>query len=201
MLNIFSKIYDTIFPRHEMVNKIKDEVPEQFIRHFSPHKFANCIALADYSNPMIRAAISANKFHDDKHAAILLSALLDRWLETSNNLPIIFVPIPLSPERERSRGYNQVTRVLQNLNTKIEVSEMLIRNKNTKPQTSLRREQRFDNIKEAFIFKQTKIDLTAKHIIIVDDVVTTGATMKAAQDTLSLYIKSDYKITYLALAH
>lgn len=202
MLNIFSKLYDTVFPPHESVRRLKHEKPEQFIRNFSPHLFAGSVVLSDYSNPLIQAAITANKFHDSEQAAKLLSVLLERWLATIPETKTIFVPIPLSPSRQKERGYNQVTRVLENMSsTRVEMHELLIRIKSTKPQTSLKRDQRFLNIEDAFVFHKTKVELIGCRIVIIDDVITTGATMRAAYNTLALHLPKECKISTLALAH
>ncbi len=202
MLDIFAHIYDTLFPPHESITRLKNEFRDNFIRHFSPHKFADCIVLSDYANPFIKAAITANKFHDSKKAAMLLSALIEHWLDTLPNKPTIFVPIPLSPARFKQRGYNQVTRVLKNTTiTDVKIKELLIRSKETKPQTTLKRAERITNIKDAFIFKEQAADFSAERIVIIDDVVTTGATILTARNTLSVHIPKNCEVICLALAH
>lgn len=202
MLNIFTKLYDTVFPQNESVRRLRHETPEHFIQNFSPHLFAGCVVLSDYSNPVIQAAITANKFHNNERAAILLSVLLERWVETIPESKTIFVPIPLSPSRQKERGYNQVTRVLESMShTEVEIQELLIRIKSTKPQSSLKRDERFTNIEDAFVFNKTKTKFKASRIVLIDDVITTGATMRAAYDTLALHLPEDCKINCLALAH
>lgn len=202
MLDIFAHIYDIIFPPNESIKRLRNESRDNFVRHFSSHKFANCIALSDYTNPYIKAAITANKFHDSNKAATLLSALIEHWLRTLPDKPTIFVPIPLSSARLKQRGYNQVTRILESSTlTNLKIKELLVRIKETKPQTTLKRAERIKNIKDAFQFREQQIDSSIKRIIIVDDVVTTGATILDARKTLSFHIPKDCEIICLALAH
>ncbi len=201
MLDIFSKLLDTLFPPHESVRHLKVETTDNFVRHFSPHRFANCVALSDYNNPIIKNAVIANKFHDFEKAADLLSTLVEHWLQTLPAQPTILVPIPLSPKRLKSRGYNQVLRVLEKTKNVEIIEDLLIRTKETKPQTSLNRDGRFKNMEEAFIYMSTKRNLTGYRIVIIDDVVTTGATMFAAENALIPHLPENAKIICIALAH
>lgn len=201
MWNSLLRLYDTIFPPHESVLYLKKETPEGFIRHFSPHTFANSIVLSHYENPIIRAAVTANKFHDNEKAATLLAVLIEHWLATLPEAPTIFVPMPLSSTRRKERGYNQVTRVLEHSRCQIEIQELLVRNKHTKPQTTLQRDERFKNVENAFTLCKLEVNFSTARIIIIDDVVTTGATMRAAYTTLLPHVPKDCEIICLALSH
>jgi ComF family protein len=202
MLDIFSKIFDSLFPPHESIRQLKAENAANFTRHFSPHRFANCIALSDYSNPSIKAAVTANKFHDHEEAATLLSTLVEHWLNTLPVKPTIFIPIPLSPVRQKSRGYNQVVRVLEKTQTKnVRIENLLSRTKETRPQTSLNRTDRFKNVEGAFVYQNIQLNLAGTRVVIIDDVVTTGATMFAAEKSLSEHLPIDCEVICIALAH
>jgi competence protein ComFC len=88
------------------------------------------------------------------------------------------VPIPLSPERYQTRGFNQVTAFLEN--TKYE--EILIKF-DTKKQSSLTRTERLTTENPFSIAENTKIP---EKVIIVDDIYTTGATLQHAVKTLKI---------------
>jgi len=203
MLDIFLRITDIIFPPDPTVLKIRHETPEDFLRFFSPSIFSNCFVLSDYNQETLKSAINSNKFYNNKHAAKLLAKLLEHWLLTIPTQTIIFVPIPLSPKRERERGYNQVSRVVNNLKShpKIYVKNLLIRTKETVPQTKLNRKQRLSNLNNVFAFKKPRRKIPDGLIVIIDDVVTTGTTLREAEKTLRENLPEDYEIICLALAH
>lgn len=203
MLDIFGKIFETLFPVHPSVKLIKNETPEKFIRFFSLHFITNCIALSSYNQPIVRSALNANKFHNNNHASKLLATLLQTWFNTLPERPTIFVPIPLSTARERERGYNQVTKVIRLIakDEKILFKNLLIRTKDTKPQTQLTREQRLINLVDVFNYKNTELEFSNYRVVLVDDVVTTGTTMKYAYNVLKQNLPKKCEIICVALSH
>lgn len=199
MLNIFVHILDTIFPESEEARLLKYETPDDFVRHFSPHRVIGASALSSYNNQIIKAAITANKFHNNEQASLLLAALLAHWQSTIPESDTVFVPIPLSPKRLKSRGYNQVDRILSNT-PQIKTADILFRTKDTKPQTSLGRTERFSNMIDVFT-AEIPNQFPYKRIVIVDDVITTGATLRAAREAIEEKITSDCEIICVAIAH
>ena len=91
------------------------------------------------------------------------------------------VPVPLHPAREKERGFNQSlaigTGIAEELGIKVE-PDVLERVVNTCSQTGLNREERADNVKKAFILKDGG-RLRGCHVLLVDDVLTSGATTRA----------------------
>jgi len=97
------------------------------------------------------------------------------------------VPVPLARKRQRSRGYNQSFEIAYGISkaTKIPLVNNAIKRKNfKKSQTKMNRWQRMDNVRDEFIMKKGCC-LANKHILIVDDVVTTGATVISCANELS----------------
>ncbi|MEJ7778259.1 MAG: ComF family protein [Daejeonella sp.] len=100
--------------------------------------------------------------------------------------PDLIVPVPLHPQKLKQRGYNQSESISQGLASVLHIpvlSDHLTRIENTETQTRKSRFERYENLKSAFYCKD-KISLAGKHILLVDDVMTTGATLEACAAVL-----------------
>jgi ComF family protein len=99
------------------------------------------------------------------------------------------IPVPLHKSRLRERGYNQSTHFAQGLADKLTaevVEHNLIRIVKTATQTHKNRFARFENMQQVFTVKQPE-KLEGKHVLLVDDIVTTGSTLEAcAQELLKV---------------
>ena len=99
--------------------------------------------------------------------------------------PELMLPVPLHKRRRRQRGFNQSALLAKYLarETGIEFDEKsLRRHRHTQPQIKLGPEARYDNVAGAFEADADRV--SGRHIVLVDDVYTTGATMTAAADAL-----------------
>ncbi len=99
----------------------------------------------------------------------------------------MLVPIPLSLRKQKERGYNQAKILAGGLAKKfqLEVIDCLERIKETMSQMSLDREKRKKNVSDAFrVQEQLKKHLKGKTVFLVDDVLTTGATLSEAANVL-----------------
>jgi ComF family protein len=99
---------------------------------------------------------------------------------------MVLVPIPLHARRERARGYNQSMLLAAAIAAAIPdltVVRALIRRRPTRSQTKLDRPARRANVTGAFALRNGGA-VAGRHVILVDDVVTTGATLEAAASAL-----------------
>ena len=96
------------------------------------------------------------------------------------------IPVPLHKKRFRERGYNQSTRFAEGLADKLNAvvaEDNLVRIKSTETQTHKSRFARFENMQEVFVVINSE-KLQGKHVLLVDDVITTGSTLEACGEQL-----------------
>ena len=160
-------------------------------------------SIFDYRHPPIKKAIKLMKYGGKKRIAYVLAEVMyGRILEELADLQImenfrkpILIPIPLSWKRRRGRGYNQaelIAEKLIELDTKHEnftlEKGILIKIKNTENQAHIEdRRERLNNIIGSFSIKNNEGNMQKiknRNIILIDDVVTTGATLEEAKKVL-----------------
>lgn len=96
------------------------------------------------------------------------------------------IPVPLHPKKEKMRGYNQSTEIGKGLSESMDrplITGNLIRSVHTATQTRKGRFERWENVSGIFNVKNNSL-LTGRHLLVVDDVVTTGATLEACCEQL-----------------
>lgn len=98
----------------------------------------------------------------------------------------VIVPIPLHPKKLKQRGYNQSECFAQGIANKSHLpinTSCLIRELETSTQTKKRKYERWENVKDVFALTSTE-PFKNKHLLLVDDVITTGATLEGAWQAL-----------------
>jgi ComF family protein len=137
-----------------------------------------------------------------------ISAFLGDWLgQELSQLPAyrdvdVVIPVPMHPKKRKKRGYNQVTGFAIALSKHLDATHtdhILIKSKNTKTQVFKGRFSRSDEILDAFSILENQ-SLAGKHILLVDDILTTGATLEACALQLLKIPKIKLSIATMAIA-
>ncbi len=150
-----------------------------------PPRFTTIVAEFQFEG-VIRKGIHLLKY---RRATYLARPLINAVLDSEVALPAVdlIVPVPLHPARLRSRGYNQASLLAhvaaERLNRPV-VDGSLVRVKDTHAQISLPATQRWSNVQDAFEAVASRTEISGQRILLVDDVATTTATLRAASMAL-----------------
>ncbi len=145
-----------------------------------PPGFDHTVAAFAYAFPVDRL-IQAVKFSE---RLPLADRLADALAQRITRLPDGIVAMPLHPLRLRERGFNQSLLLARHLAKKLDIPllpDACHRTRNTLPQSTLPWQERSKNMRKAF---SCDTELNGRHIAIVDDVMTSGASIDALADTL-----------------
>ncbi len=142
-----------------------------------PPPFARARAAALYEGP---AADAVKRFKFARRMAYL--PLMQSWLQRPACLELaagadLLVPVPLHPRRLKARGFNQALLLAQGLTEAPVALDVLLRVRHTVPQLKLNPRERRDNVKGAFAVPDPA-RVKGKKILLVDDLFTTGATVR-----------------------
>lgn len=123
----------------------------------------------------------------------LIAEVMNRALSGDNGLlpspwqrPNMLVPVPLHPKTQRLRGYNQASLLAEVVGQVLDIpveTEILIQTRPMKPQATLGEKERWENVKGAFEVAEPEL-VKGQIVVIVDDVMTTGATLNECAKVL-----------------
>ena len=153
-------------------------------------------------NSPIRMAVHHLKYKNKPDIGLQLGREYGRKLLASDWFKSVdgIVPVPLHPRKERLRGYNQSTMFAQGLSEVMDVpliSNVLVRRSFTETQTNKKRMERFKNVGEVFAIQKPHL-IAGKHLLLVDDVLTTGATLEVCG--LAILDVKDTKLSCATIA-
>ncbi len=151
-----------------------------------PHGLDDCLAAVDFDAPW-SALIARYKFAPEPGLARLFAGLMlrDERIRTLIASADIVIPLPLSPERLEERGFNQAFELAKHVAKDKLAAHALIKTRDTLPQRTLDKAARQRNIANAFSLQATShMACKGKHILLIDDVTTTGSTLVAAAEPI-----------------
>lgn len=137
-----------------------------------------------HKQALIQKLLFDLKYHQKPEIGWWLGNMLARQMLNSPLLKNIdfLIPVPLHPRKLKKRGYNQAQIICEGIKEKIPEldieTDVLVRSVFTETQTRKNTWERFKNVKEVFVIKKPDV-IKNKHILIVDDVITTGSTIEA----------------------
>ena len=135
--------------------------------------------------PPLQDAVHAVKYEGVRVLAEPLGEVLATCYRQAQLQPDIIVPVPLHRERQRERGYNQSELLARALSKRVQVqvrTDILARAVRTRSQVGLSAEERQANVAGAFICRGDAAE--GRSILLIDDVMTTGATLESCAQAL-----------------
>ncbi|MFZ9694480.1 MAG: ComF family protein [Chitinophagaceae bacterium] len=133
-------------------------------------------------NSLLQKAMHAFKYHRNQALGIQLGRILGETLLHSGRFQVdLLVPVPLHPRKEKQRGFNQAAVICEGIRQvmKIPFQEGILRRpKPSTTQTNKGRIDRWTNMEGTFVVSNSET-LAGKHCLLIDDVITTGATLES----------------------
>lgn len=207
--NLLEGLIEVIYPRENYCIICKEEDCFGICEHCkrsiktidSSHQ--DKIISYGYYGGVLKELILKFKYKSNFTAGDILAELLEDYIIKNFKYEgYIVTYIPLSKKSHKARGFNQCEYIAKKISRdlSIEVFEIFIKQKETKEQKTLKKDERYENIKDAFALKN-EIRLRERSIIIIDDVTTTGATLNEAYNLLKRSAVKDIKLLTLAKSH
>ncbi len=214
---MFSRLLDIFFPREctgcRTLNTLLCEECLMRVPPASPAEHSFIRAVFDYKNKLIKRAVWRFKYKNARGFAEVFApylcdeivGTLGEGLYASERAKFLIIPIPLHNARLRERGYNQ-SELLAQAVIKLDhggifelASNVLVRTRKTKPQAhSEKRAVRIENLRDAFSCTDYA-RVRGRTVILLDDVTTTGATLLAAKQALT--VCKPRKVLAFTVAH
>ena len=156
-----------------------------------------------HKNSALQALLFQLKYKSNEDVGLFIGKQMGALLAASERFASIdaLVPMPLHPQALSKRGFNQAALICEGIGQvwhKPVLRSAITRTKHTNTQTKQSRAVRWENMENAFSIKE-HTSITGKHLLLIDDVITTGATIEACGKTL-LSVK-DVKVSVAAAAY
>ena len=163
-------------------------VANKSLNFFSINEYFSVTYLYSYNNPLVKELIYALKYKGQYRLGKLLGielakALINKGISAKIDA---IVPVPIHKSKRRKRGYNQSFYIAKGVAEvlKVPLREIVIKTTKGNTQTNKKRYDRWLNVSGSFDLVESNIGKN-NHILIVDDVITTGATMESCAQAIS----------------
>jgi ComF family protein len=164
-------------------------------------------AMAAYyftKSSVLQRLIHTLKYRNNPELGLQLGRWMGVLMQKSGRFTQIdaLIPLPLFPEKEKKRGYNQAAVLCQGISEIINVpvvKDIVTRKRFTETQTKKGRNERWQNVDGSFDVANPLL-LEGKHVLLVDDVITTGATLEACGYAIKEIENIELSIAVLAWA-
>lgn len=171
----------TDLPETNFANSVNNPIEKTFLGRLKIEQ-----ATASYyftKDSLLQHLLKQLKYKSNLEVGLYLGKLLGYHLKASNRFDDVdvLVPLPLNKKKEYKRGYNQAEIICKGIITEFSkpiVNNVSIRSVYTESQTTENRINRWQNMEGVFDVKNQS-DIEGKHILLVDDVITTGATIES----------------------
>ena len=153
---------------------------------------------------LIQHLIHQLKYKGNQEIGEYLGELMGKSLLESNRYYTIdyLIPLPLYPDKERKRGFNQAAVICKGMSGIMNVPVLtgnVTRMRFTETQTKKHRTERWENVANSFLVRD-KLQLQGKNLLLVDDVITTGATLEACGNAIMQAADVKLSIATLSMA-
>ncbi len=213
MIWLLQKLADVLAPEEARLSKmlaLEPSILGSLLPKSNLHQ-KDLLAIFDYQNKMVRLLVKAVKFKNNPQAKkVLATFIYEEAVGIATDLSLfygsspILIPIPMSRDEERSRGWNQCEELAKKLATFPESQipihlNLLQKIRNTERQVGLSRKERLKNVKNCMQVSDPKNILKDRVVIVLDDIHTTGSTFEEARR--ALLASGTKKVVGLFLAH
>ena len=154
----------------------------------TPSPLHQCLAAVSYDFPWSQC-IARFKFQADPGLAKALADLMRHapWVEPALEAATLVVPMPLSPARLHERGFNQALELARHLAPHKTHAHTLLRRGESAHQVGASRQERLNHVRDAFwVAPERAFAVRSQRVVLVDDVMTTGASMYEAARALRM---------------
>jgi ComF family protein len=171
---------------------------QQRLRNRLPVTFAAAF-LKFRKSGLVQHLLHELKYNNRPEIGVRLGKIYGRELSLTQSFDVI-IPVPLHASRQRQRRYNQSEKFAEGLSQALSIpyeDNICIRKTKTSTQTRKNRLERWENVQDVFQLTHAQ-RLNGKHVLLVDDVFTTGATVEACGQIL---LESGCQLSVACIAH